>query len=321
MVYKVVNGAIPSGDEWMVNSNVVLRQSCRGLVRALQDRSVVFSADGGEWGEEYSTYAENTIGRLASVNRNSAENTAIRIYNDDKYFPSCTDSSSGDSDHSDGGWANLANAYDGNDSTAATQTLNGASYYVGKTFSAKTISTVAVLYSKTTGAGTYSIPMKIQTYDGSTWSDVDTVDSPTTSGSPSQTSGHKRWIGAVINSSIQGVRVEITQPGIANDFYIYRFIYGEPTESVIVHDLPSGSFSSTIISAYGSALVEDWEDGANIQYKLTNAGEDTGWLDYNEVSTFTAFTSEPTKCIVKLVPKSSSPTAGYPSINGFCVIE
>ena len=76
-------------------------------------------------------------------------------------------------------------------------------------------------------------------------------------------------------------------------------------------------FSSTLKTAFLTTLVEDWEDGANIQYKLTNTTEDTGWLDYNEVSTFTAFTSEPTKCIVKLIPKTTNPIAGYPSIKGF----
>jgi len=90
--------------------------------------------------------------------------------------------------------------------------------------------------------------------------------------------------------------------------------------SVIYHDLPSGTFSATIDSAFGSGIVEDWETGDNIQYKFTNATEDTGWLEYNTISTFTAFTSQPTKCIVNLVIKSS-PSAGFPSINGFGVIE
>jgi len=87
----------------------------------------------------------------------------------------------------------------------------------------------------------------------------------------------------------------------------------------ITHTIPSGKFSSTISSATGSGIVEDWEDGADIKYKLTNATEDSGWLNYNEISNFTAFTSEPTKYIVKLIPKTTSPTAGYPSIKGFAL--
>ena len=91
----------------------------------------------------------------------------------------------------------------------------------------------------------------------------------------------------------------------------------------IEHFIPTGTFSDTITTAIGVPLIEDWEEGANIQYKLTNATEDTGWLDSMdsspEVSSFTAFTSEPTSLIVKLVPKTTSPTAGYPSIRAFTV--
>lgn len=91
----------------------------------------------------------------------------------------------------------------------------------------------------------------------------------------------------------------------------------EDVQVVIAHDIPSGTFSSTFQNSFATAKIVDWEDGANIQFKLTNATEDTGYGDYNEVlSAASAFTSEPTKLWVKLVPKSSSPTAGYPSIYG-----
>lgn len=95
----------------------------------------------------------------------------------------------------------------------------------------------------------------------------------------------------------------------------------ETFQNTVVHSIPSGTFSSTISSAFMTALVEDWEAGANIQFKLTNGTDDTGWLDYNEIQTFTAFASEPDELQVKLVPKSTSPTAGYPSINGVAVYE
>ena len=91
------------------------------------------------------------------------------------------------------------------------------------------------------------------------------------------------------------------------------------TDSVIQHTIPSGTFPSNINTAFGIPFIADWEDGADIQYKLTNSSEDSGWLNYGEVNSFTAFTSEPTTLIVKLIPKSSSPTAGYPSIKGFYI--
>jgi len=95
----------------------------------------------------------------------------------------------------------------------------------------------------------------------------------------------------------------------------------DTTTSIITHDLPSGSYSSTISSCFGSPKYSDYEDGVDTQYKLTNTTEDTGWLNTNEVSTFTAFTAEPDTCIVKLIPKTTSPTSGYPSINGFGIDE
>lgn len=93
---------------------------------------------------------------------------------------------------------------------------------------------------------------------------------------------------------------------------------------VIEHTIPSGTFNTTISSAIGIPFVEDWETGANIQFKLTNAEpEDSGWLDAMNteptISTFSAFTAEPDSLIVRLVPKSSSPTSFYPSIRGFWV--
>lgn len=91
--------------------------------------------------------------------------------------------------------------------------------------------------------------------------------------------------------------------------------------SYIYHNIPSGTFSSTISSCIGSAVVHYWEDGAAITYKLTSASaDDTGWLPINEVSIFTAFTGEPDELVIKLEPKASGPTALYPAIVGFGVL-
>lgn len=90
----------------------------------------------------------------------------------------------------------------------------------------------------------------------------------------------------------------------------------ESLASVVVHDIPTGTFSTTLNAACMTFKAEDWESGADVQFKLTNATEDSGWLDANDVVSFTAFTSEPTVMSVMLNPKTTSPTAGYPSING-----
>jgi len=51
--------------------------------------------------------------------------------------------------------------------------------------------------------------------------------------------------------------------------------------------------------------------------------EDTGWLNANDgttMSSFSTFEYSPTQLLVRLNPKDSSPTTGYPSINGICMV-
>ena len=99
---------------------------------------------------------------------------------------------------------------------------------------------------------------------------------------------------------------------------------GESISSIITHDIPAGTFSTTMSTAIGVPMIEDWETGADIDYKLTGTGgsEDTGWLDCSnspEISSFTAFTDEPDTLIVRLTPKTTTPSTGFPSIKGFVV--
>ena len=67
--------------------------------------------------------------------------------------------------------------------------------------------------------------------------------------------------------------------------------------------------------------MENWEEGASFQYKLINDTEDSGWLNINEVATFTPFTSEPTEVILKLISKADNPTPGVPAMRGFYITE
>ncbi len=127
------------------------------------------------------------------------------------------------------------------------------------------------------------------------------------------------WGDAYIDTTgqINTVNTGSTTATFDTDKYKYN-----AADSIIVHTIPTGTFSNTISNGIGIPLIEDWEDGADIQYKLTNATEDTDWLDCSnssKISTFTAFTSEPTELTVKLIPTDTSPTSGYPSINGFVI--
>ena len=110
-----------------------------------------------------------------------------------------------------------------------------------------------------------------------------------------------------------------------NEITLTKYIFDNTGE--IHHTIPSGTFLPTVSKGIAAVKIVDWEDGASLQWKATNATEDTGWKDFNidgetpyaKLSSFTAFTSEPDTFIVKLIPKTTSPTAGVPSISGAAI--
>jgi hypothetical protein len=93
------------------------------------------------------------------------------------------------------------------------------------------------------------------------------------------------------------------------------------TTKVIEHTIPAGTFSSTVSTLIGKALIYSTETGASITHRLENATENSGDIADGELGTFTAFTSEPTKYIVKLTSKSSGATPGLPVIKGSGVLS
>lgn len=100
----------------------------------------------------------------------------------------------------------------------------------------------------------------------------------------------------------------------------YTPITVDTTPFTIIHTIPSGTFATAIELGIGVPLIAEWETGANIEYKLSNGSDDSGWLSCSnapEVSTFTAFgAGEPTTLTVRLTSKTGG-LAGLPSIKGF----
>ena len=93
-------------------------------------------------------------------------------------------------------------------------------------------------------------------------------------------------------------------------------------EAEVVQLIPTGSFNDTISEAIGIPLMTTYETGADVTFKLTNAGgDDSGYLDAASpvVSTFTAFTAEPDTLTIKLSPKSTTPANVTPGIKGFAM--
>jgi len=316
MVYKVVNGAIPSGDEWMENSIASLKASGRNLVRELQDRSVDLSGDGGEFAEAYT----DNNGRLNSVDTGSSTTAG---YNLEGGEYKATVQTTGSEETSS---SNVSNT--------TTDTYNVVINILGKCVMTKlrykfgTNSTLNYSIKKNGSIiFTQSSPHSIAgTYEDTfSASDFDTFfESGDTCTIAFSSSNSDLWVSAVADAYTGTLFSYTDYNNVCNssgDNYGFTAIEADGDDVIVKHTIPSGSFTSTISNSFLTALVEDWEIGANIQYKLTNATEDSGWLDYNEIQSFTAFTSEPTILQVKLVPKASSPSAGFPSIKGCALYE
>lgn len=137
------------------------------------------------------------------------------------------------------------------------------------------------------------------------------------------------WI--LTNSSIS-YSVSDTNPHYKNHSFSDYQLNGVPdtelsTDTInldfntVVHDIPSGTFPSNLSSIFGYPKVVDWEEGCDVEFRIINNYDDSGWLNIDKVETFDDFTSEPTKCLVKLKERDSSPTEGYPSIKGFGLIS
>lgn len=298
-----------------------LTQSLFSLCRQLEAGTVTFSKGYGDaWGEAYI----DVNGRLNSVD--TTNSTAWYSTESTKYLPKMTGGQSGDTTHDPDTFTSAANAFDDNDATSATKGSGphsggavSVSVSIGKTFTAKTIGYVRIKALITEGGSWTGTPTKtinLQTYNGSIWSTVASFATTVETAYP-------------VNASVQGVRLNCTITGTAGGANnatttstVYTITYGSSGDSTIIQTIPAGTFPAGITKAICAPKVADWETGADIQFKLTNGTDDTGWLTAGvtpSVQSFSAFASAPTQLQVKLIPKSSSPTAGYPSITAAAV--
>jgi len=283
-----VNGGVITDATSRINNNngVMLRQSGRNLIRQLQDRSVDFSADGGEFAEVYS----DSNGQLNSVNYTGAvcgflnnaysgSITGDNLFVATKYLDndeSGTDTYSGSSP------TNETNAYDSNVSTYAdVPPGDGATF--GATFAtARTIKYLTVIAERRkrnagSSYNTGSINFKLQTYNGTTWEDVPLTDASTISIDYNMDITLSYSCSVLIDSSVMGVRLYTggnNGTGSGNYMKVRVFSYSTDlvtTDASINHTPLTKTFSSIINSSFGTALVSDLEDGDNIQYKLVSS--------------------------------------------------
>jgi hypothetical protein len=308
-----INPGIDTSFSTKLNANLAtsLRQTGLTQVQQLQDRAITLSADGGTFAEAYT----DSNGRQDSVVAGFSE------FDTNKFKPGfLTDEASGDTTSDPDSFTSPGNAFDSDFSTSATKTSTAATISLGKTFSAKTITKLYIKTDTDSSSGSVSLSIKLQSYDGATWSDEATLDS-----GPGGVAGFAAEYNGIydLNSSVQGLRLLFTNsnPGASCTHNIQILAYTTQSDegSVVTHTIPTGTFDTTLSSSFMTFKTQDWESGADIQYKLTNATEDTGWLASNTPVSFTALTAEPDDLIVKLIPKTTSPTAGYPSINGIAL--
>lgn len=262
------------------------------------------------------------IGVTSSVSSSSA----LYDYANNSYYAggALTDESSGDTTYDPDGLTDPGNAFDNDTGTYASEVDAGSGGHVvqlGKTFGAKTVLVATCLLSIHSTDSADTAVIKCRTYNGSVWSDAGTVYSGSAIvggvGAPFR-------VGFLVNSSVQGVNFQVTytrsgSSTVTTRFYEVEYDGEVSTSDTLTLAIPTGTFSTAISKSVFVPFFDNYESGADVEYKLTNSGgDDSGWLDAGAtpvVSTFTAFSNgEPDSLVIRLTPKSSSPTYKYPSL-------
>jgi hypothetical protein len=175
----------------------------------------------------------------------------------DYYTLGISDESSGDTTHDPNSFTNPGNAFDGDDSTAATRITSGSSTVVlGKTFTSKLVNNVYVKF----GAGSTTannLIIKLETFNGTTWNtDTTFIDTD-----PSSAFLYETILS--INDTVQGVRISM----FADDdiaFSLYTLEYGDYDSS------------STLIADTGTTTLDDNELGFAISNPDATIPTNTG---------------------------------------------
>jgi len=244
-----------------------------------------------------STGAKNTIDTTASTG----------IWETSYYILGINDEASGDTTSDPDSTTTPTNCFDGDDSTAATKLTVGAdaTYTLGKTFGAKTVSRVKVVArgiarDTATGSGTRGaeVIIKLQKYNGSTWSDVGTIYSNTnsyTSWPFSRDSGVQEQIFDV-DSSIQGLRISVKCLAAgtdSHDYYFYTLEYETeyPASSTVETNTIINEIVPDSIVVYGktdlptdTSITVDVSDNGGTSFTVT--GQELGTsIDVSSFST------------------------------------
>jgi hypothetical protein len=334
-LYKFTNGTVANATEVNANVNKSLSLPILNKIRQNQDRSVDTSSNKEDIFSDAYTDSNGRQNTVNTGNTTALFNSSLTTYSNDNATASGTTEELG--------------AYS---ATATAKTTNmeytcsaNADLYVKDlqmVCDGSGTGTMTVKLERVTGSGEYTtIYTKSGTYSGGTSNFASTL---ADYGGVYIPSGKNFKVLCTLNGNdlnqenssqptVSGTLFDIDE-GKASGSTSNRVIFGSSggiscesitttsgTTKVIEHTIPAGTFSSTVSTLLGKALIYDTETGASITHRLENATENSGDIADGELGTFTAFTSEPTKYIVKLTAKSSGAAPGYPIVKGSGVIS
>jgi hypothetical protein len=281
------------------------------LIRQLQDRTIELTKN--EFAEAYI----DAEGRLDSVDTvNTTAGFLTNVYNN---FDLTTAFSG--TNYDPNSVTNPNNAFDSNDTTYAEKTTTittgsgmQSAGELGKTFTEKT---VKILHYKVYLDSTYwsrTIQVIVKIKQSGDWSNFSTVyDSYVVS---AQTiTGN-----LIINSDIEGISIELllSKDNFNNATATARwFLINEPQpeEVSIIHNIATEQFDN-LKNVIGVPFAsKEYYNDLDIEFKLTNTTEDTGWLNPNQMNKVTGFVDEPTKLIVKLKDSNLQEIKGFSLFN------
>ena len=168
---------------------------------------------------------------------NTGSTTGVFVTN--KYTCGFTDEASGDTTSDPNSYTNVANAFDDNDTTFADKTGVSSTSSLGKTFSSKYVAYVNYKGRASGGSGAQPLDARIQTFDGSVWTNASGRLNSDASPTDETFSGL-----FFIDDTIQGIRMHFTVSGSWTN-YVYTLEYGGYSNSTIVCDTSTITLDGT----------------------------------------------------------------------------
>jgi hypothetical protein len=318
-LYKFTGGTLAKSSEVNSNFNLTLRGAGLTWINMLKDRALTMPVNGGIFAEAYTS----ADGRQTSVV--TAETTAIFQTN-----------------------KRIAAAVSGTtETTTGLQNGNGSSSSFNITCTAVTDLIVTQVLYRTVSSGsvTYRIDIEVASVVIGSKSFTTSTDALQTANLTisdytdfvragqtfqikfTRTAGStnirhltaQSHSGSLFSYSSQTVPAQVSTDTPACTTTATQITVDSAQE--ITHTIPAGTFPNDMVSSFLTYDPAEFEAGADVDYKWRNDVEDveTGWLASDIVVEFTSLGFEPDQLIKRLKPKSSSPTAGYPSSRGVCV--